>query len=55
MAKKRSEKMFGRMIRKKREAPVAINVYLDCPTYDRFRAYVAENSLDESNALINVL
>jgi hypothetical protein len=43
------------MIRKKREAPVVINMFLDRSTYDRFRAYVAENSLDESNALINVL
>jgi len=55
MAKKRSEKMFGRMVGEKRETSVIINVFLDRSTYDRFRAYIAKNNLDESNTLISVL
>jgi len=55
MINRLSVKMFGRIVRKKKEAPVVINVFLDCPTYDRFKDYVAKNSLDESNALIKVL
>jgi len=43
------------MIRKKKTAPVAIEVYLDRPTLDKFRIYMVENCLDESSAMINVL
>jgi len=45
--------MLGR--RKKKETSVIINVLIDCPTYDRFKAYAVKNGFDESTALINVL
>ena len=34
---------------------VTIDVFVDHATYDKFRAYTAENGLDESTALIQVL
>ena len=55
MTNRRSVKMFGRIMRKKRKIPFIIDVFLDCSTYDRFKAYVAKNGFDESNALIDVL
>ena len=47
--------MLDRILKRKKEAPVVINVFLDCPTYDRFKDYVAKNGFDESNALVKVL
>jgi len=47
--------MLGHVFRKERYAPVTIDVFLDQPTYDKFRGYLAKNGLDECNALVNVL
>jgi len=47
--------MLGRMIRGKRDAPTLMDVFLDHATYNKFRAFLAENSLDESNGLVRVL
>jgi predicted nuclease with TOPRIM domain len=46
--------MFGRIIREK-NVPVTIDIFLDHLTYDKFRAYVTKNGLDESSALVQVL
>jgi len=47
--------MFGRIIKEKKNTPVTIDVFLDHLTYDKFRAYVTKNGLDESSALVQVL
>jgi hypothetical protein len=47
--------MLIRMVRRKRDAPVIIEVFLDYSTHEKFRDYLAKNNLDESNALVNVL
>ena len=46
--------MFGRIIREK-NVPVTVDIFLDHLTYDKFRAYVTKNGLDESSALVQVL
>jgi DNA replicative helicase MCM subunit Mcm2 (Cdc46/Mcm family) len=55
MLRLRGVKMFDRMLRRKREAPILVDVFLDSLTYDRFRAYVAKSHLDEGTALVDVL
>ena len=47
--------MLGRILKEKKNMLVAIDVFLDHPTYNRFRAYVTKNGLDESTALVQVL
>lgn len=47
--------MLGHMVRKRKGAPVVIDVFLDHSAYDRFRAYIAKNGFNESEALANVL
>jgi len=49
------KEMLGHMVRKRKGAPVITDVFLDHSTYDRFRAYIAKNGFDESEALVNVL
>ena len=47
--------MLGRIFRKKKCAPVTIDVFLDRATNDRFRAFIEKNGLDENAALVQVL
>jgi len=47
--------MFGRIFRRKKCVSVTVDVFLDRATYDRFRAYVKKNNLDENTALVQVL
>ena len=47
--------MLGRILKEKKNMPVTIDVFLDHLTYDKFRAYVTKNGLDESSALVQVL
>jgi len=47
--------MSGRILEENKNMPVTIDVFLDHLTYDKFRAYVTRNSLDESSALVQVL
>jgi len=48
------KKMFDRILKKK-SIPVTIDIFLDYLIYDKFRAYVTKNHLDESSALTQVL
>jgi cell shape-determining protein MreC len=43
------------LLRGKKDVLVTIDVFVDHATYDKFRAYTAENGLDESTALMQVL
>jgi len=45
--------MVGRILKEK--MTVTIDVFLDHSTYNRFRAYVTKNGLDENTALVQVL
>jgi len=47
--------MFGCVFRKKKCAPVTIDVFLDRATNDRFRAFMEKNGLYENTALVQVL
>ena len=47
--------MLGRILKEKKNMSVLIDIFLDHPTYDKFRAYVMKNGLDESSALVQVL
>jgi cell shape-determining protein MreC len=47
--------MLGRILKKKKNTPVKTDIFLDHPTYDKFRAYATKNGLDESSALAQVL
>jgi hypothetical protein len=47
--------MLGRILKEKKNMPVTIDIFLDHSTYDKFRAYVTKNGLDESSALVQVL
>ena len=46
--------MFGRVLKEK-NIPVVIDIFLDHLAYDKFRAYVTKNGIDESSALVQVL
>jgi predicted nuclease with TOPRIM domain len=47
--------MLGRILKEKKNMPITIDIFLDHLTYDKFRAYVTKNGLDESSALVQVL
>jgi len=47
--------MLARILKEKKNMPVTLDIFLDHPTYDKFRAYVTKNGLDESTALVQVL
>jgi hypothetical protein len=47
--------MFSRIVFNKKGEPAIIDMFLDHPTYEKFKAYIAENHLDESRALDKVL
>ena len=47
--------MFSRIVFNKKGEPAIIDMVLDHPTYEKFKAYIAENHLDESSALAKVL
>jgi len=47
--------MLGRIVKEKKNMPVTIDVFLAHSAYDKFRAYVAKNDLDESSAMVQVL
>ncbi|MEM3579051.1 MAG: hypothetical protein QXL54_02360 [Candidatus Bathyarchaeia archaeon] len=47
--------MFSRLVFGKKGEPVILEAFLDYSTYERFKAYVAMNSLNESDAIVNIL
>ncbi|MEM1563727.1 MAG: hypothetical protein QW161_03530 [Candidatus Bathyarchaeia archaeon] len=47
--------MFSRLIFWKKGEPVTLEIFLDGSTYEKFRAYMVQNCLDESNAIVKVL
>jgi tRNA-dihydrouridine synthase len=51
----RGKRMFSRIVFNKKGEPAIIDAFLDHPTYEKFKTYMAENDLDESGALIKVL
>jgi cell shape-determining protein MreC len=47
--------MFSRIVFNKKGETALIDMFLDHPTYEKFKAYIAENHLDESSALVKAL
>ena len=47
--------MFGRIAARNRNVPVVVDVFLDHSTYGKFKDYLAEKDVSESDALVNVL
>ena len=47
--------MFSRLIFGKKGEPVTLEVFLDHSIYEKFRAYMVQNCLEESNAVVKVL
>ncbi|MEM3695894.1 MAG: hypothetical protein QXQ94_00105 [Candidatus Bathyarchaeia archaeon] len=47
--------MFSRIVLNKKDKSAITEVFLDHSTYEKFKAYMAENNLDESSALVKVL
>jgi cell shape-determining protein MreC len=47
--------MFSRLIFRKKGESAILEAFLDNSTYERFKAYVAANSLNESNAMVKIL
>ena len=47
--------MLGRILEEKKNMPATIDIFLDHLNYNKFRAYVTKNGLDESSALVQVL
>jgi hypothetical protein len=47
--------MFSRIVFNKKGEPAIIDVFLDHPTYEKFKKYMIENDLDESSTLVKIL
>ncbi|MEM3623648.1 MAG: hypothetical protein QXZ02_06910 [Candidatus Bathyarchaeia archaeon] len=47
--------MFSRIVFNKRDESAIIDVFLDNSIYEKFKAYMTENNLDEGSALVKVL
>lgn len=47
--------MFSRLVFGKKGEPATLEVFLDHSTYEKFRAYMIKNCLDESSAVVKVL
>ncbi|MGC8939279.1 MAG: hypothetical protein ACP5IM_01850 [Candidatus Bathyarchaeia archaeon] len=47
--------MFSRLIFGKKGESAILEAFLDNSTYEKFKAYVAENSLNESDGMVKIL
>jgi hypothetical protein len=47
--------MFSRLVFGKKGGPAILEVFLDNSTYERFRAYITVNRLNESDAIVKIL
>ncbi|MEM3699293.1 MAG: hypothetical protein QXL57_00265 [Candidatus Bathyarchaeia archaeon] len=47
--------MFSRIVFNKKDGTAILDVFLDQSTYEKFKAYIAENKLDESGALVKTM
>lgn len=47
--------MFSRLVFGRKGEPVILEVFLDRSTYEKFRAYMVQNCLEESGAAVKLL